>query len=93
VEKGTELVPDLRAMIFATVSRQNDRKLIQDLKNIMEKCDFSEIERACIIGKINFLTFSSTENLNSLSIPQHLANARTRLFWLIYSNMALRGRR
>jgi hypothetical protein len=78
VAKGTELVPDLRGTIFATAARTNDPKLVEDLKQIMKQCDFSEIERACVMG-----SFTCTELLQLPLMPfsspiQRWANAWTR---------------
>lgn len=57
--KGVDLVPDLRSAIFGTAARTNDLKVVEDLKKTMQACNFSEVERACIIGipSINYFNF------------------------------------
>ncbi|CAK5095767.1 unnamed protein product [Meloidogyne enterolobii] len=48
VEKGTELVPELRTTIMQTAGRSNDEKIILSLQKILTTCNFSEVEIACI---------------------------------------------
>jgi len=50
VEKGAEIVPELRAIIYATAARSNDAKIIETLQNILTTCNFAEIENTCIMG-------------------------------------------
>ncbi|KAL7069747.1 hypothetical protein ACQ4LE_011147 [Meloidogyne hapla] len=50
VEKGTELVPELRSTIMQTAGRFNDEKMILALQKILTTCNFSEVEMACIVA-------------------------------------------
>ena len=46
----TQLDSDLRQTIFGVAARSNDPKMIEDLQKIMANCNFSEIERGCVMG-------------------------------------------
>nr|CAD2175436.1 unnamed protein product [Meloidogyne enterolobii] len=50
VEKGTELVPELRTTIMQTAGRSNDEKIILALQKILTTCNFSEVEIGCIVA-------------------------------------------
>ncbi|KAL7069753.1 hypothetical protein ACQ4LE_011141 [Meloidogyne hapla] len=50
VEKGAELVPELRSVIYATAARSNDPKLIESLQKILTTCNFAEVENTCIMA-------------------------------------------
>jgi len=50
VDKKVDLEPDLRKMIYSTAARTNDQRLIDDLKQIFETVNFSEVETNCIVA-------------------------------------------
>ncbi|KAL3120399.1 hypothetical protein niasHT_005720 [Heterodera trifolii] len=50
VEKGVEVVPDLRGLIFRAVGATNEPKNIAALKHLLETSNYSQVELACIIA-------------------------------------------
>ena len=52
-EKNVELLPDLRTVIFNAIARTGDKQAIEELKRILARCNFSEIERACLTGRLS----------------------------------------
>ncbi|KAI1732802.1 peptidase family m1 domain-containing protein [Ditylenchus destructor] len=61
VNENADIVPDLRGMIFGCVGRTNSAEAISQLQKIFETCNFSEIERSCIMT----MTQCSDKNLLS----------------------------
>ncbi|KAL3103892.1 hypothetical protein niasHT_022407 [Heterodera trifolii] len=50
VEKGVDVVPDLRKLIFRAVGSTNDEKIIAALKNLMETSGYAQVELSCVLG-------------------------------------------
>ncbi|KAL3079369.1 hypothetical protein niasHT_037699 [Heterodera trifolii] len=50
IEKGVDVVPDLRKLIFRAVGSTNDEKIIAALKNLMETSGYAQVELSCVLG-------------------------------------------
>lgn len=62
IEKGVEIVPDLRRVYFGVVARQNQKETIKKFQKVFKTVGFSEVERDCIGGKLfNFLMLKKDE--------------------------------
>uniref|UniRef100_A0A915DG94 Uncharacterized protein n=1 Tax=Ditylenchus dipsaci TaxID=166011 RepID=A0A915DG94_9BILA len=50
IDDGTDLLPDLRGVVFGCAGRSNVKERSAKLQYICETCNFSEVEKTCIIA-------------------------------------------